>query len=134
MKSHVEFNSEYKKFYNYEIENFMNNHLNYKYNPQSDDDDDEDEDVDDDNNVVEITLDQYSQFIIYSQLLIDTNRTNNSSPLQNPLEQEEEEQEEELEMNIEREEEEELEMNIEREEEDEEEYYFDDIEDEDSIS
>jgi hypothetical protein len=145
VKSHVEFNTEYKKFYNYEIGNFMNNHLNYKYNPQSDDDDDdeddEDEDVDDDNNVVEITLDQYSQFIIYSQLLIDTNRNNNSSPLQNPNNTEQDELEQDELDEDELEEQEELEINIERVEQEvrleqeveEEEYYFE-LEDQDSIS
>lgn len=35
VKSHFEFDTRHKKFYTYEIENFMNNHLEYKYEDYS---------------------------------------------------------------------------------------------------
>jgi hypothetical protein len=141
VKSHVEFSSEYKKFYNYEIENFMNNHLNYKYNPQSDDDSDSDSDSDDSTDV-EITLNQYSHLIVYSQLLIDNNRTNSFRRLENTNNSEQEVEEEEERENEEEEErmnlEEEERMNLEEEERmnlEEEELLLDsELEDQDSIS
>ena len=36
VKSHIEFNMIHKKFNNFEIENFMKNHLSYKYDPDED--------------------------------------------------------------------------------------------------
>lgn len=43
IKSHTEFSTSYKKFNNYEIDNFMKNHLNYKYNDYDEDDIEEEE-------------------------------------------------------------------------------------------
>ena len=36
VKSHIEFNMIHKKFNNFEIENFMKNHLSYKYDSDED--------------------------------------------------------------------------------------------------
>lgn len=79
IKSKIEFNTKYKRFINYEIDNFMNNHLNYKYNPESDDDYDEydeyddDDDIESENNITE----QYSEYYIFSQFLYNTNNSLN---------------------------------------------------------
>lgn len=52
IKSNIEFNTKFKKFNDFNIENFMKNHLVYKYNSDDSDDSDEynNDGYDDDNN------------------------------------------------------------------------------------
>ena len=77
VKSHIEFNMKHKKFNTFEIENFMSNHLVYKYDGYEDDDDDDD---DDESNVSMVTEDnqEHENILLNQSANINANTGNNN--------------------------------------------------------
>jgi hypothetical protein len=82
-KSHFDFNFKHKKFNVCTNENFMNNHLTYKYNDDNIDDDDDDNDIYDDNNenifesVSTMTHHSMTNFNLFRILIVENNRQTN---------------------------------------------------------
>ena len=69
IKSHTEFNMNHKKFNTYEIENFMNNHLIYKYDHYNEDNNEsEDEDEIQEQNQIYLIMESLSNNRIRSNL------------------------------------------------------------------
>lgn len=74
IKSHVEFIVKHKKFNNCEIENFMSNHLSYKYDYTNNDESHESDESDESD-----YDDQPSEIFLISEILINNRRTLNTT-------------------------------------------------------
>ena len=136
VKSHIEFNMTHKKFNNFEIENFMNNHLTYKYDGGNDIDDSDEYSSEQNENLYST----FTYFIINNQMLNSTENNNFNSidegveDNEDDDEEHEDEDEEEYEEEYQEEDEEEYEEEYQEEDEDEEtedDYSYDEV---DSVS
>jgi hypothetical protein len=126
-KSHIEFNTEHKKFNTHTSENFMNNHLTYKYNDDNIDDDNIHDNTHDNSfeNINISTHHTMTNFNLFRVFIVQTNREINheENEDENEDEDDEEEEEDDEDTNLESDTNSELVQD-----------YYDEIPDEDSIS
>ena len=115
-KSHVDFNTKHKKFNIHTSQNFMNNHLSYKYN-----DDNIDDDIDEENheNINVSTHHTMTNFNLFRIFIVQNNRETNYEEIEDEIDIEDEDEDTNLESDT----------NSELVQD-----YYDEIPDEDSIS
>jgi hypothetical protein len=115
-KSHVDFNTKHKKFNIHTSQNFMNNHLSYKYN-----DDNIDDDIDEENheNINVSTHHTMTNFNLFRIFIVQNNRETNHEEIEDEIDIEDEDEDTNLESDT----------NSELVQD-----YYDEIPDEDSIS